>query len=167
MNFKVKVLVIVMVCFQTFMNAQGNFKILPTIGVSTPALDNGTGVQLGLNPSYSVTDYFAFEGQVSYNRTKVTGTFISGKTGSDNSLNVLTGGRLYILPSKYNVRPYINLLAGGMVHSKKRDNSAESTSEIRVDVGISTGIFVEINKFVVGFSLETPDNMVLKAGFVF
>ena len=68
-----------------------SFRTHANIGISTPILDNGIGFQVGLNPSLRLNKFISAEGQISYNFTKTTGSFLAGKTGKSNSANLLGG----------------------------------------------------------------------------
>ena len=126
-------------------------------------MDNGLGFHVGVNPHWEVSPYFAIEGQISYAFVDISGTFISGKTGSLSVGNALAGGRLYFRSDKKNIRPYINFLVGGMYYRKVREDQIETNPVL----GLSAGAFIEINRFVAGLSFETPANLVLKAGYAF
>ena len=164
MNFKVKVLAVMLVCFQTFASAQDNFSITPTVGVASPLLDGGVGFHIGVNPYYSVSSYFAFEGQISYAYVNITSGFLSGETGNTNTGNFLVGGRLFFRSKEKKVRPYINLLMGAMIN---REVSREQVFGPDLSFGGSVGAFVEIDRFVVGASLDSPQNVTLKVGYLF
>ncbi|MCB0663574.1 MAG: hypothetical protein KDC24_12590, partial [Saprospiraceae bacterium] len=87
------------------LNAQGNqLSYQVNTGISIPILDNGTGIQIGFNPTWMLSDYVGLEGQVSYNYMVLSGTFISGKTGHAQALNALVGGRVYVIPPDKKVR---------------------------------------------------------------
>jgi len=138
---------------------KGSFSISPTIGLNVPILDNGSGFHFGVNPAYAVSAWFAIEGQLSFAHVNINGSFISGKVGSQSNFNALVGGRFYILSEKKKVRPYFNLLLGGM-HNSEFDYE-------EFTFGLSTGLFFDINQFLVGVSFETPGNIILKGGYAF
>lgn len=141
-----------------------DFSISPFVGVTMPILDNGVGAYAGINTSYSITSRFAIEGQVSYLNTKVNSSFLSGNEGVINSANALVGGRVYLSPQEKKTRFYLNALVGGN-YSKESVNSIEGDTEFTL--GFSGGGFVQIKNFIVGLSYETPQNIVLKAGYNF
>lgn len=143
---------------------KSNFSTLPTIGVTTRILDNGLGYHIGINPSYLLSPKVSIEGQVSYLYTKITSSFLSGKERKSQSINTLAGGRLYLNSEKRINRFYLNLLIG-LNYNKEEFNNVKQSGEF--GVGLSGGGFLEFNKFVVGLSYDTPQNLVLKAGYVF
>jgi len=152
----------------TVSNAQTNdFSNTVVVGVGTPMLDNGIGFHVGYNPSFSVHEYFAVEGQLSYFYTNLTGSFISGNTGTVQSVNLLTGGRLYFTSEDKNVRPYINLLIGGMYNREFMERIGGSNTTSEFGLGGSAGAYVNISRFVIGLSLDTPQNFILKVGYTF
>ena len=136
-----------------------NFSISPTIGLNIPILDNGVGFHIGLNPAYSISNRFAIEGQVSFAYVKINGAFISGEQNTQSNFNALLGARFYILSKEKKARPYLNLLIGGMQN--------QESDYMEFTVGASTGVFVDINRFLVGLSFETPGNVILKVGYTF
>jgi len=167
MNFSKKGIAVAMflALVGTFANAQNNnFSVMPTLGVSTPILDGGVGFHIGVNPSLSLHEYFAAEGQVSYNYTKITSGFLNGDTGTAYSANFLLGPRIYFTPEGAKVRPYINALVGGLYYNEAADR-VDSDSEF--GLGFSGGGFVKIDRFVVGLSYETLGDIVLKVGYTF
>jgi len=67
MNFIKKgiVLITFLTLIGTVVKAQDNkFSNTAILGVGTPILDNGIGFHIGYNPSLSVHEYFAVEGQL-------------------------------------------------------------------------------------------------------
>lgn len=135
-----------------------NFSISPTIGLNSPILDNGSGFHLGLNPAYAVSSRFTIESQISFAYAK-TRQFLSGESDVQEDFNALIGGRLYVRSDEKKVRPYFNLLLGGTLN-RMSDNQ-------EYIFGISTGFFVDIRRFLIGLSFETPGNVILKIGYVF
>lgn len=149
----------------TIANAQNNdFSNTLTVGVSTPILDNGVGFHVGYNPSLSVHEYFAVEGQLSYLYTRVTGSFLSGDTGKIHSVNALVGPRVYFTPQDAKVRPYISALVGGLYNNEIMDR-IDSAPEF--GLGFSGGAYVNVNQFTFGLSYDAPGNVILKAGYTF
>lgn len=140
-------------------NAQKKFSFTPTIGLNIPILDNGTGFHIGLNPAYKVASHFAIESQLSIAVVQDGSTFLSGESDDQNNFNALLGGRFYILSDRKKVRPYFNLLLGGTFNSK-----ADYQEYL---FGVSTGLFVDLNRFLAGVSVETPGNIIIKVGYVF
>lgn len=137
---------------------------LATIGVSTPILDNGTGVLIGINPSYTLTPNLSIESQVSYSYTFISSTFLSGNQGKSHGINVLVGGRLYLNSSEKINRFYVNLLIGGN-YFQEQINGLIRNPEL--GIGVSAGVFYHRGKFVIGLSSESPENLTLKLGYSF
>lgn len=146
-------------------NAQkNNFTVSTTLGVTTPILDSGIGFHVGVNPAYALFSIFSIEGQISYSFTKVNSSFISGNKGINNSINTLVGGRLYLNSDERTNRFYLNLLVGGN-YTKEEENREQYNGDF--NMGLSGGVFFESNKFLMGFSYETPQNILFKIGYVF
>ena len=134
-----------------------------SIGGSSSILDNGYGFHSGLNPYFAFNNRFGIEGQVSYGYTKITGSFLSGKKGNVNNLNTLIGGRFYLLKKSKPTSLYVNFLFGAdFVRS-----ALEDYIENLIEPGVSTGIFIEKNKYVFGFSIDSPQNLIVKIGYIF
>lgn len=143
---------------------KGDFLIMPSIGLTTPILDDGLGVHLGVNPYYSINNWLSIEGQISY--SYVNGSaFISGKSEAYHTINTLAGGRFYVIPIEKPVRIYANTLLGFSYFSEvSSDNVADNYS----DLGFSLGAFAEFQrKFTFGLSFESTQNWVLKVGYNF
>lgn len=146
-------------------NAQSHhFSSSATIGVTAPILDNGLGFYVGFNPSYALSPFISAEGQISYLYTKTTSSFLSGKMGYSNSVNTLIGGRLYFNSQEKTVRLYINLLAG-VNYNKEESDGIKKESEF--SPGLLGGLFLEFDKLLTGITFESPQNMVLKVGYIF
>ena len=154
-NLKV-VLIGFLVFISSYSFAQMN--IAATVGVASPILDNGLGIQVGINPSFEITEYFSLESQFSL--IHIEGTqFISGDEFTMQSYNALAGGRLYILSSKKYFRPFINLLAGANLNPGETRES---------DLGVSLGVYGELNdKLLFGIAGETDAFYVAKLGYQF
>lgn len=168
MNFSKKgiVVIVFLALVGTIAKAQNNdFSSTITLGIGAPILDGGIGGHIGFNPAYSVSEYFAVEGQLSYAYMRINSSFISGKTGKVQSANILTGGRVYFTGEDKKVRPYANLLIGGMYNHEVQDSSGFKTTEF--GFGLSAGAFVNINQFILGLSLDTPQNIIFKLGYTF
>lgn len=145
--------------------AQTNsFSVASTIGVTTPILDNGIGLHIGINPSYVLSPNLSMEGQISYLYTSIGATFLSGKEGNSNALNVLAGGRWYLSPAEPTKRFYLNLLLG-VNYNTEEVNEVKNDGEL--SFGYSAGAFYEFNQFLIGLSYDTPQNIVLQVGCVF
>ncbi len=71
---------------------QSPFSTSATVGLTSPLLDNGLGIHLGVNPAYALLPHVAVEGQLSYLYTNISGSFLSGNTGHYHAVNSLAGG---------------------------------------------------------------------------
>ena len=140
---------------------EDRFSTSATIGVTSPILDSGIGFHIGMNPSYSLSSLFSLEGQVSYLYTKTSSSFLSGNKKLSNSINTLAGGRLYLNSEERTNRFYVNLLFG-VNYNKEGLNGIKRDGEI--NAGFSSGAFFELNKFLIGLSYDTPQNLILKVG---
>jgi len=160
-NLKLVLITFFLFIYQISTVAQkGEFSISPTIGLNVPILDNdGLGFHIGINPAYSISSFVAIEGQVSFAYVKDAGFSLSGRASSQSNLNALVGGRFYIFSDEGKTQPYFNLLIGGMYNSE--------ADYMEYVFGGSVGGFVEINKFLLGASFETPGNIIIKVGYVF
>ena len=162
MNFNFKSILILLVLFTSSLNTtaqKGDLSISASLGLNFPILDNGVGFFVGVNPTYGLSNNFALETQFSFGFVPGGEDFLTGEPEPQNNFNALLGGRLYILSDEKKVRPYINLLGGGMYNA--------DADYIEVILGFSTGAFVEIKQFMFGISAESPGNIILKAGFKF
>lgn len=156
---------LITVSFINHINAQDRqFSTLTTIGVTSPILDDGIGVHLGVNPHLRLTEKLSVEGQISYIYTKIGSSFLSGNTGSLNSINTLVGGRFYLNSEDKNTRFFFNLLAG-LNYKKEEENSIAKDAEF--NLGFSGGLFLGINKITLGLTYDTPQNLILKLGYSF
>ena len=137
---------------------------LTTIGITSPILDNGIGFHSGLNPHLWLTERFSLEGQISYIYTKISSSFLSGNTGSINSVNTLLGGRFYLNSEDKNTRFFFNLLTG-LNYRKEEVNSIAKEAEL--NIGFSGGLFMDLSKITIGLTYDTPQNLILKLGYSF
>lgn len=162
MNFKIKyfLLGIFLIIGQLSLVAQDEeFYTSPTIGLNIPILDNGIGFHIGVNPTFPISSFISVESQLSFGYVKNSGTFLTGESSTQSNVNALLGGRLYLLSKERKVRPYLNLLLGGMY------NSEADFKEYAI--GGSAGGFIEINKLLFGAAVETPGNFIFKTGYIF
>ena len=97
MNFSKKGTLIIMflALAGTFANAQNNtFSNTITLGIGTPMRDSmSVGFHMGYNPSISLSEYLAIEGQISYFNTQLM-TVFSDEIRTGHSVNALIGPRL-------------------------------------------------------------------------
>ena len=140
--------------------------ILPNIGASTVFLDGGWGIHLGVNPSFEINKRFSAEGQVSYLHTRISDAFLTGETGKVNAFNALVGARFYLNSENKPTRFYVNLLTG-LNYTNEINNPDDSASINGFTWGWSGGVFVDINRLVVGLSYDTPQNAIIKLGYSF
>jgi hypothetical protein len=154
----------IIICLATSRAQEKSFSITPTIGIGALLLEDGLGFHIGLNPHYSLTNHFGIEGQVSFIRTQIKSAFVSGRSGTANTINTLLGARFYFNAPGKKVRPYINLLIGGMYNDEEKEGL---DLDPEFGLGLSAGTFVEINEFVLGVSFDTPSHLIFKAGYRF
>ncbi|MCI4671590.1 MAG: hypothetical protein MRZ79_25835 [Bacteroidia bacterium] len=140
------------------------FSTAATMGITTPFLDNGIGLHLGLNPAYRLTARLTAEGQLSYLYTDVNSSFLSGDETTGNAVNALAGGRLYLNKEKKKNRFYLNCLLG-LNYNKEEANGVSRAGEF--SPGLSTGAYAQLNKILIGLSYDTPQNFVLRFGWIF
>jgi len=145
-------------------NAQEKpFSAIATIGWAIPILDGGSGFQVGLNPSYNFSNFFAIEGQLSYAYANVN-KFIIGDPAQVQAANALIGGRIYILEEDRKFRPYLNLM-GGILYYFERDETTNIDSSF-FTLGLSAGLYLKIKKrFTVGVAGEALAFVVVKTGY--
>ncbi len=149
----------------TLTNAQqSSVLVQPTIGITSPILDNGIGVHIGVNPNIRLTNRLSAEGQISYIYFNITSSFLSGRMSAVHSINALVGGRGYLNAEERRARWFVNLLCG-MNYSKEKSDPLPERSEYTL--GFSVGTFLELDKIIVGWSYDTPQNIVLKVGYSF
>ena len=134
-----------------------------TVGITTPILDEGAGIHVGVNPAVLFSHRFAFEGQISFMRTKIKSAVASGRMGRINSVNILFGPRLYLISREKPTRLYLNVLLGGNYNREQHERIQFENHQL----GFSVGAFLEVHQFLLGLSLDAPENLVVKAGFVF
>jgi hypothetical protein len=84
-------------------------------------------------------------------------------TGRILSVNALYGGRYYIINPEKNVSVFINGLVGGAFIAESGDDYTEN----RFGLGYSAGVFGDINRFILGISVESFNSFILKAGYSF
>ena len=116
------------------------------------------GVHLGVNMYNARAKRLKSDLQVSINAS-------GGGTGSSDliTINGLYGGRYYILDPARTTRVFINALLGGAFVNETGDDFTESY----LDVGYSSGIFVQSNRLILGVSVESFNNFVFKVGYAF
>ncbi len=62
-----KNLKVVLIGFLVFISSLSfaQINVAATVGIANPILDNGFGIQVGVNPSFELTEYFSLESQFS------------------------------------------------------------------------------------------------------
>lgn len=148
-------------CSYPVFSQEEHLRNVVSLGVSTPLLDNGWGIHAGYHPVFSISNYFAVEGYAGYSYNQITGEFLSGEQGSRHSSELLIGPRLYFIKKHKKFRPYINLLAGIQLNLKKE----ASENELDINLGVSPGLYIDINKITLGFFLSTPEQMGFRFGY--
>jgi hypothetical protein len=143
---------------------QSPFSTSATVGITSPILDNGLGLHLGVNPAYALLPHVAIEGQISYLYTNISGSFLSGNTGFYHAVNTLAGGRFYLHGPEKSTRLYLNLLAGAVYQQETTNGITRSGA---FDLGFSAGAYLQLSKWLLGLSYDTPQNVILKVGYVF
>lgn len=150
--------------YTNHLNAQvDKFSIEPTIGLTTPILDNGLGFHIGINPSVRLTQKLSAEGQISYIHGRAN-SFLSGNVNVINSINTLLGGRFYLNSEDKKTRFFFNLLTGLNYNNEKKNNTS---SEGEFQLGFAGGAYINISRIIIGVSYDTPQNLILKLGFSF
>ncbi len=130
-----------------------------------------TGVHISYNPTYKLMDFISAEGQISYNYTdfeRNSSTF-ARDGGDSQSLNVLVGGRLYVLGESSPIRIYVNAMTGLVQFMASEFNAdGELVEDNGYSIGLSTGVYIQYNNtWSAGASLETRNFLVLRAGYTF
>ncbi|MFK7756598.1 MAG: hypothetical protein AB8B53_06675 [Flavobacteriales bacterium] len=144
---------------------EGRLTPSASLGITTPLLDNGIGFSAAVNLTYDLTSHFATESQVSFIHTRVSSSFLSGNQGGVNSLNYFFGARLYLTSPEKTYRFYINLLPGISLNSESSKEFKKLFESIKF--GATAGAFLELEKVFTGISIESPQNLLLKVGYIF
>jgi len=149
----------------TFANAQNNtFSNTITLGIGAPILDSmSVGFHMGYNPSFSLSEYLAIEGQVSYFNTQLM-TVFSDDISTAHSVNALVGPRLNFIFEDKERYFYLNFLVGSLYDSEMTNRT---DTDSKFTFGLSFGGFLKVQQFTFGLSYDTPGNVVFKAGHSF
>ena len=156
---KMAFLLLIIFYSQTY-SQKCDLKFSASVGLSRTILDDGCGINLAINSYKKITSKFYFEAQVSSIWTKINSSFLEGNQGNIYSVNFLAGLNYYFISKKPIV--YFNFLTG-LSYSNERINSSKNY-EI-VDLGVFTGIFLKLKKTLIGFGLESPQNIVIRFGY--
>jgi hypothetical protein len=140
-----------------------NIQHLAVAGISTPVLDNGLGFHLGYQPGIDLSNYFSVEAYAGWSHTRINGAFLSGDTGSSQSLELLIGPRIYITRQGKKYRPSIHLLAGIQYLIEKEENDAPIKE---FGLGVLPGISLDINRLQLGVFLSTPGLFGIRMGYM-
>ena len=164
-TLKRKLFLVLLLPLSFFLHAQqSNFSGIATLGIGSQILDESIAVHAGFNPSWALNPSFSIEGQASYIHTQINGSFLSGRMGTANAFNLLLGGRLYLIPKDKKNRAYINVLIGGRYSEESLEGLEQNAG---LGLGFSGGAYLEVSKFVVGLSYDTPQHLFLKLGYTF
>lgn len=140
-----------------------SFEKLVTIGVSQPILNNGSGVHIGFNSSFQLTNTFSLEGQFSHIYTNIDSYFLSGDYGQSNDVNLLFGGRFYFSSFENKNRFFINLLLG---LNYERDDRLGREIREEYRLGFAVGGYYRFKKINFGLTYDTH-HIVFKCGYSF
>lgn len=83
--------------------------------------------------------------------------------GSFLSVNAVYGGRYYFTDPEKSTTVFANALIGGVFISEKGDDFTENL----FGFGYSAGCFVDMNRFIIGASVESYNNFIFKVGYTF
>ncbi|MEL6135259.1 MAG: hypothetical protein AAFR59_18030, partial [Bacteroidota bacterium] len=161
---KLLLLLVLLACALLTKAQDRPFSTALAVGITTPILDNGLGFYTGIHPSYHLSSHFSLEGQVSYLYTSISGSFLSGEQATSHAINTLAGGRLYLNGEASKYRFFLNLLLGGNYTQEQTEGMA---GEGAFGLGFSGGGYMQVGKLWLGLSYDTPQNVVLKAGYRF
>lgn len=143
----------------------GKFSGAASIGLTTPILDNGVGFSVSGNLSFNLTSHISAETQLSFLDTRTSSSFISGDKGNTSTLNYFLGAKVYLTSPEKSGRVYLNILPGINFNSESSDGSDRVKES--AELGFSAGAYLEFRKLVTGISIESPQNLVLRVGYVF
>jgi len=146
--------------------AQGSKKeITPTIGFvvsheefGLADLETAFGIHIGANMYSRELKRIKSDLQVSLNLSGMP-----AGSGRILSFNALYGGRYYILNPEKPASVYVNALVGGVFIAESGDDYTEN----RFGLGYSAGVFGDIDRFIVGISVESFNAYILKVGYSF
>lgn len=79
------------------------------------------------------------------------------------TINGLYGGRYYILNPNKPTKVFVNILLGGAFVNETGDDFTESL----LYVGYSLGGYIDLNRLIVGASIESFNNIIFKIGYTF
>jgi len=155
-------------------NAQSDNKTQTiSIGyIPTMSLDNTNfGLHLGYNKIFLSNKRFTPELQASYSLgtfDNSDGLFDNGE-GNIHIVNLLGGGRVYILRREEKTNLYLNVLVGyAAIFDRTENNDGIISKEAEHDLGGSIGLTLETKKNIsIGLAVETWGTGVLKVGYSF
>lgn len=145
-------LLVLVVCGRSQQNPLSGYL---TLGIASPALDDGYGFQLAANPNYKLTPYISLEAQFSYLYSVITSSFISGNSGRESEQQALLGSRIYVNPNGKFIWS-VNALGGAFLNREMNDGWSP---------GIAFGAFVERQSFLLGISAESSAFFMVKLGY--
>lgn len=117
--------------------------------------DENRGFYAGANIYRANAERFSYDGQISFTITSGESTIISPIC--------LIGGRYYLTSNAKDTRLFVNAL-GGFALQFEHD---EGRTESQPNLGYSAGVYLEARRFVFGAAIESPENLVFKAGITF
>ncbi|MBO3697009.1 outer membrane beta-barrel protein [Roseivirga sp. E12] len=122
------------------------------------SFEAGNGIHLGINLYKKNTERLSWDGQLSINNT-------AEKFTSSNliTINALYGVRYYLSKPESVTRFFASLLGGPAL---RIDNGDDFTETI-IDVGYSVGFYAERKRFLFGVSIDAPENLIFKLGYIF
>lgn len=116
------------------------------------------GIHLGYNLYYRNTKRLRPDFQVSLNTSG-----LGNSSSNILSINVLVGGRYYFTKAEKPTKFFVNTLLGGSLAAELGDDFTENLSS----VGYTVGLFLDIKRLMIGASIESYNNFILKAGYTF
>lgn len=133
-----------------------------SLGAVYPVLDNGIGYHIAVNPTFNFNKEILVEGQLSFSQTQISGAFLSGKTGRESVVGAFVGARYYLNSPEKEVRFALNYLMGLYVVAEQPGDQ-----EFEAFLGVTPGFYIEKNKIYIGAAFESPQNAILKLGYIF
>ncbi len=165
-NSKILLLTGLFIFLCSFAKAQDKkMQVSTTVGYSLnydafdgPSLRSSPGFHLGFNLYKRVPKRFKTDLQLSIN--------LSGRGSSKGnvlSVNPLFGGRYYITNPESSNNVFVNTLIGGSLVRETGDDFYENF----LSVGYSVGCYANLNRLVLGLSIESYNNLIIKVGYKF
>jgi len=118
------------------------------------------GGHIGFNLYTKKAKRFKTDFQLSIN---LSGRGGKNTSGSFLSVNALYGGRYYFVDPEKSTSIFASALIGGVFINETGDDFTENL----IGFGYSAGCFVDINRFIIGASVESYNNFIFKVGYTF